>query len=198
MKLTTAMLALLTAQDVFDFVACELLRQNARALSGSRCRYRAPDGRRCAVGFVIPDEEYRAQFEGGGVVNMIRVAHLLGCSSGFTRFLLAHQSLLGYLQHMHDEHPADAWPLLLREIASLFGLHAREVERWRAGHAARESVTVDAQPEVPGFACTRWREFITELLAGSVSAYMLFDPALAGSASPVVMQCEVSRETVCT
>ena len=34
---------------------------------GSGCRYRGPDGKKCAIGHMIPDEHYRPEMEGGSV-----------------------------------------------------------------------------------------------------------------------------------
>jgi hypothetical protein len=38
----------------------------SNAQEGWVCDYRSPDGRKCAVGLIIPDEDYRPDFEGRG------------------------------------------------------------------------------------------------------------------------------------
>lgn len=36
---------------------------------GSNCLYRAPNGRKCVVGWLIPDDKYSSEFEGGDILN---------------------------------------------------------------------------------------------------------------------------------
>jgi hypothetical protein len=55
----------MTAQEMFDTVARHLLKQNERSINDSRrCMYRGPRGLKCAVGVLIPDENYSKDFEG--------------------------------------------------------------------------------------------------------------------------------------
>lgn len=56
----------MTTQEIFNRVARHLLTQGARAANPvtGACLYRAPDGKKCAVGCLIPDDKYRADFEG--------------------------------------------------------------------------------------------------------------------------------------
>lgn len=55
-------------QDVFDRVVTHLRTQGKRAYSDLfGCMYRAPDGTKCAVGCLIPDEVYNKTWEGMGV-----------------------------------------------------------------------------------------------------------------------------------
>lgn len=55
----------MTKQEVFDTVATHLLTQKAVAMDvhGSTCMYRGTEGRKCAVGCLIPDEVYEERFE---------------------------------------------------------------------------------------------------------------------------------------
>lgn len=54
-------------QMVFDKAYKALYDQNKRSLIGIRgmefCAYRSPDGSKCAVGHLIPDEKYNASLE---------------------------------------------------------------------------------------------------------------------------------------
>jgi hypothetical protein len=52
-------------QQIFDKVYQGLASQNFRQSSsaGGRCLYRGPDGLKCAIGWLIPDDEYHESFE---------------------------------------------------------------------------------------------------------------------------------------
>ena len=53
-----------SAQEVFDIVVNHLFTQGRPAYDGVQgCMYRAPDGLRCAVGVLIPDDLYDKAFE---------------------------------------------------------------------------------------------------------------------------------------
>lgn len=138
MRITTTMLPLLRAQDVFDIVAVALLRQNARATAdGVKCMYRAPDGKRCAIGWLMPDEVYAKRLEFFGVRDIAaRLSTESGDTGRFARFVYVHMPLLRDLQGMHDANVPAEWPHMLREIARVFGLHA-------------DVVDVRARPAVP-------------------------------------------------
>ena len=53
-----------SAQEVFDIVVNHLFTQGRPAYDGVQgCMYRAPDGLRCAVGVLIPDDLYYKSLE---------------------------------------------------------------------------------------------------------------------------------------
>lgn len=47
-------------QDTFDVAAKGMLLQGRRSTAFGRCFFRGPDGTRCAVGFLIPDDVRQA------------------------------------------------------------------------------------------------------------------------------------------
>lgn len=58
----------MTNREIFDKVKAHLLAQNAKAqyLYGPdsyQCRYKDPHGRKCAVGCLIPDDQYDSSME---------------------------------------------------------------------------------------------------------------------------------------
>lgn len=53
----------MTKQEMFDKVAEHLLKQGGPAWD-NMCMYRAPNGRKCAAGCLIPDNLYRKEWEG--------------------------------------------------------------------------------------------------------------------------------------
>jgi len=67
-----------------------------KSASGGTCWYRSPDGKRCAVGWLIPDDKYEQWFEGHGVISEITEA--IGCSAtDDSRYWLER------LQSLHDD-----------------------------------------------------------------------------------------------
>ena len=59
-------------QKVFDTVLTHLRTQNRRAVNGSGgCVYRSPEGLKCAIGCLIPDELYRSSMEGTTVSGLL-------------------------------------------------------------------------------------------------------------------------------
>ena len=55
----------LTNQEAFDAVLVHIRAQEYKPARGpyATCCYRAPDGKKCAVGCLIPDELYTPDFE---------------------------------------------------------------------------------------------------------------------------------------
>ena len=53
----------MTDQELFDRVVTHLAKQGRRAMARVACLYRTPDGLKCAIGCLIPDEKYRAEME---------------------------------------------------------------------------------------------------------------------------------------
>lgn len=52
-----------TLQEVFNIVSTHLLTQGQMSLDDSMCMYRSPNGMKCAAGALIPDNEYKPEFE---------------------------------------------------------------------------------------------------------------------------------------
>ena len=49
---------LISKQEAFDTAVRGIHAQGGPAMDGHRCMYRAPDGKKCAFGLLIPDELY--------------------------------------------------------------------------------------------------------------------------------------------
>lgn len=109
-------------QEMFNQVWAGLASQGFRQSIGTdgMCRYRW-HGRRCAVGWLIPDDRYRRGLE-GEPVGRPRVQAAIGLVDGMedTREIL---EMLKELQHAHDsnEDPGDM-ERALRGVASEQGL----------------------------------------------------------------------------
>ncbi|WP_028210747.1 hypothetical protein [Paraburkholderia mimosarum] len=135
MRLTTNYLMTLETQGVFDYVVSHLLPQNAQATApgSAKCMYRAPDGKRCAVGWLIPDDVYSPAFEFIGVRDLAAALAARDYGRRFAEFLFAHMPLLRELQGVHDARAPHEWPAALRAIAQHHGLNERVIDTALAG-----------------------------------------------------------------
>lgn len=98
-------------QEVFDQVVTHLLNQGERSVDADgSCAYRGIDGLKCAVGCLISDEDYNDSMEGIIVFDL-----------GWVR--PCNESLLGYLQEMHDKVSPSLWEIHLQDIADTWGLN---------------------------------------------------------------------------
>jgi hypothetical protein len=99
----------MTPQEIFDKAATHLLTQNSRSIipGTDTCAYRGEGGKKCAVGAVIDDADYREDFEGS---NARVVAECIPK-------LAEHAGLLCELQQIHDGCHEISWPRLLRDLA---------------------------------------------------------------------------------
>ena len=86
------------AQEVFDIVVNHLFTQGRPAYDGVRgCMYRAPDGLRCAVGVLIPDDLYDKAFENNQSNFVIQKLFDAGLADW-----REHEDILIRLQIIHD------------------------------------------------------------------------------------------------
>lgn len=62
---------MLDRQKVFDIVKEKMLAQGKRSMFNEYdCAYRNPDGLKCAIGHLIPDEMYDPKMESGSVIRL--------------------------------------------------------------------------------------------------------------------------------
>lgn len=122
---------MMTNQEIFDKSVSHLLKQGAKSKSGIMCKYRASDGRMCAVGVLIKDEFYDPQIESETVRNeLVRNAFKL---SGVSVRGMA-STLLGDLQELHDETEVEDWPNESLRLAKSYGLNPRVVKEHLAAN----------------------------------------------------------------
>lgn len=123
-------MSFLTRQQIFDKVATHLLTQNKRAmLEDTRygCAYRAPDGCKCAIGCLIPDELYPrfAEYERicAGAIPVELFAEINIDKNADT-------SLIARLQHVHDDLAVEpsAWKNSLKALAYNYQLDAKVLD----------------------------------------------------------------------
>ncbi len=121
----------LQAQDFLNRSSAHLIAQGEKAMSavGATCMYRALAGRRCAIGALMPDEKYRPDFEGVGVVS----AHAPMMAADIRRAIgVEHDSFmmnlfLKALQDVHDFSEPEEWAKRIMVVAEHYGLDVPKV-----------------------------------------------------------------------
>ena len=85
--------------------------------NGDSCAYRGRDGKRCAIGVLISDDLYDAEFEGKPIKDLpAKVRRAIGMTTK------ARSDLLGDLQSVHDLWSVDVWIEGLQSVARTHGL----------------------------------------------------------------------------
>lgn len=90
---------MLTRQEVFNKVYQHfILEQNPHSVgSNGECRYRTPEGRKCAIGIFIPDDLYYEGLEGRTAITVLdEIGESIGLDPMDTNFLVD-------LQRCHDK-----------------------------------------------------------------------------------------------
>ena len=112
----------MNAQDIFDMAVTSVIAQGRPSVTlddagtPDRCAYRGPDGARCAVGWLITDEEYKPEMEGCDVSQLNRQGLL-------PSRLADHVDMLMEVQSAHD----DASGVTAAEFVQRFSRRARWV-----------------------------------------------------------------------
>lgn len=104
----------MTNQEAFNKVCDHLMQQNAKAVHPSyendRCAYRDTEhNRKCAVGCLIPDNEYDINMEGHAISSLLN-------SFSVPLLRAVYIDLLLQLQDVHDARLVSQWPESLNEI----------------------------------------------------------------------------------
>jgi hypothetical protein len=127
----------MTHQQIFDQVARHLLTQKRKSVKTpetltGRCLYRGPDGMKCAIGVLIPDEEYVEAMESLSISQLLneQIPH----NKGFdlqpilpllkARFEDVDPPFLNALQNLHDGCFVENWKKELRGFAVDHGLNS--------------------------------------------------------------------------
>jgi hypothetical protein len=117
----------MTPQEIYNQVVAHLRQQNSQSLletplADTACAYRGVDGKKCAVGCVIEDSEYRPWMEGlsiGGI--LLRLQSSDPCPALCER-LETHQGLLRGLQSVHDSYTPPELEGKFRRVAVIHDL----------------------------------------------------------------------------
>ena len=113
----------MTNQELYNRVVAHLRAQDCAAKEwvthpngpeSNLCRYRTADGKKCAIGCLIPDERYSGTLE-GRMVYQQEVLRAAGLTS-------KNVTLATRLQRIHDCKPVDDWESEFVLVAQEFGL----------------------------------------------------------------------------
>lgn len=105
-----------TNQELFDVVAAHLSKGVQAIDEGGSCCYRTPDGRKCAIGCLIPDERYDPSMEG----KVISLTNPVWAATGMDSKLF---TLARMLQNTHDNSSPLTWRSRLEDIAADYKLN---------------------------------------------------------------------------
>lgn len=94
-------------QEIFNKVATHLFTQGTRAMAdpdchSGQCMYRGPNGSKCAVGVLIPDELYRKNMETRTINGLLDDEEVV-----LPAWMTENRQLLWSLQCVHDQY--EAW-----------------------------------------------------------------------------------------
>lgn len=99
----------MTTREMFEVIKSGLLRQRKVSRNEeAACRYRSPGGLKCAVGFLIKDEQYDETIEGWTVRNLTSktTPPAKAVERSIGRSLHPHElEMLSEVQRMHDRTP---------------------------------------------------------------------------------------------
>lgn len=126
-------------QELFDTAVIGIFGQGRLAMSEGQCLYRAPDGTKCAVGWNMPDEEYKDSLEGLGVSNSNEVPPAAGVHIKDVPFMAQVQDAHDQLWRVQtDKGPEAALETLYWcyvTLANVYALNPRPLKRaydeWR-------------------------------------------------------------------
>lgn len=138
MTITLATLPTATAQQVFDHVAKHLLTQNHKSGTDVMCLYRDDQGRSCAVGSCISDEEYellqKKEFKKFTAVQT-GIESLSWNNLSEQLCLPSHEELISALQGIHDDYGVNEWLLELHEFSRDYDLSADVLKSFLSPYA---------------------------------------------------------------
>lgn len=104
-------------QEAFDIIVKHLRTQNAQSMINGVCKYRDLEGKKCAVGCLIPDDMYDLQME------KCLVGELLNNWPELKKSLKdVDTGLLYAMQSIHDSVDISCWETYFANVASGFGL----------------------------------------------------------------------------
>lgn len=107
-------------QETFNFVVRHLIRQGRAATYMRQCMYRTPEGLKCAIGCLIPDDKYCPSMEGTGAESLRLI---------YSDVLPpVRATLLHGMQRAHDQHDISIpvglsrWANAMHQVALDHGL----------------------------------------------------------------------------
>ncbi len=115
----------MSAQELFNKIVVHLRVQGRKSqrydtigADGFQCAYKSKNGDKCAIGRLIPDEDYDSKMEGRSIHQLMD----LDPFNLIFKNLLPHQDLLNELQIIHDKEDVFFWENAFTKIARIFNL----------------------------------------------------------------------------
>lgn len=108
----------MNAQEIFDKVVSHLREQGGPAKDeDGKCWFRTPNGKKCAVGCLIPDEAYKTIMEAYGSARSLLLYYDEWWTEGWKQNL----DLLSNLQGVHDNPlTANNWESEFQRVAKIY------------------------------------------------------------------------------
>ena len=105
-------------QEAFDKMVRHMRLQGEKCTDETgNCVYRGLDGMKCAVGAIIPDTEYRWEFD-----NSIESSQIENIIDQIPSLRDVDLDILMEMQYIHDSLPNDRWEANFESIAKSHGL----------------------------------------------------------------------------
>ena len=95
-----------------------LRKQGEQSLdsTGNRCAYRGLRGLKCAVGVLIPEEEYNVEMEHRPIMELVEKSLVPTSLKGLSLDMLV------AVQDLHDDLPVNLWEQAFKEVAGRYNL----------------------------------------------------------------------------
>ena len=109
----------MTWLDLYDDAVSKLLERGTRAADGNGTSYlRAPDGSKCLLGLMLPDDLYHKDLEG----SLLKVRDMIADHYGVPKPAGRNElwKWLTAAQRIHDHSPVREWPRLFAFHRSRF------------------------------------------------------------------------------
>lgn len=108
-----------TLQEIFNIVSKHLLNQRQKSILNSFCAYRGENGLKCAAGILIPDDEYKPEFEQNRW-HVLVSENLV--QNKFSQEIAELQEIHDYAPKNDPEQCVIQWKVKLVEFAKLYEL----------------------------------------------------------------------------
>jgi hypothetical protein len=114
----------MTNQEAFDIAVKGVIAQGKAAYNPYHedCYYRSPDGSKCAIGMIIPDDQYSPDIEGTGPRALLRI-------NSVWHIPALDDPSAGMLEALQDAHDGVAREVPMVDFVSAFISNARDVAR---------------------------------------------------------------------
>ncbi len=104
----------MTNQEAVTKVVQHLRTQQVRSVKDGRCLYRGPDGLKCAIGVLIPDDQFDRAMEGLPIEDLVKFK--------IPALESLDHALLARIQGIYDCAIIETWEFRFQQVAKTHGL----------------------------------------------------------------------------